>query len=488
MTRQPIIVIGSAIRLLAGACRQSAREVLSPRPLTGALLALTLALPALALAAVALAAVALGAAGEGDVDANPVAERYWPQWRGPLGTGVAPHADPPLRWSESSNIRWKVALPGSGHSTPIVWGDRVFITAAIPYGDRVDPVPDTAPGAHDNAPVLYQYEFAVLAISRADGSVIWQRTLNRQLPREGGHYTASFASNSPVTDGELLFAFFGSHGLFCLNLDGDLQWKADFGVMQTKHGHGEGSSPVLFGNTLVVNWDHEGQSFTVALDKRTGKQLWKIARDEVTSWATPIVVEHDGKPQLIISGTNRIRGFDLATGRVIWECDGLSANIVATPVSADGMVYAGSSYDTRAMLAIRLEGAKGDITGTDRVAWIRTRGTPYVPSPLLYGESLYFLRHYQGVLTRLIARTGEEQDGPFRLPEIRNVYASPVGAAGRVYITDLDGTTVVISHGDSPTVLAINRLDDSFSASATPVGGELFLRGERYLYCIAEGQ
>jgi outer membrane protein assembly factor BamB len=245
---------------------------------------------------------------------------------------------------------------------------------------------------------------------------------------------------------------------------------------------------VLFGNTLVVNWDHEGQSFTVALDKRTGKQLWKIARDEVTSWATPIVVEHDGKPQLIISGTNRIRGFDLATGRVIWECDGLSANIVATPVSADGMVYAGSSYDTRAMLAIRLEGAKGDITGTDRVAWIRTRGTPYVPSPLLYGESLYFLRHYQGVLTRLIARTGEEQDDPFRLPEIRNVYASPVGAAGRVYITDLDGTTVVISHGDSPTVLAINRLDDSFSASATPVGGELFLRGERYLYCIAEGQ
>ena len=441
----------------------------------------------LRLLAVALLAIALPAVADGD-DATPEIERYWPQWRGPLGTGVAPHADPPLHWSEDSNIRWKVALPGSGHSTPIVWGDRVFVTTAIPYGDRVEPRPETAPGAHDNAPVLYQHAFAVLAISRTDGSVIWQRTLNRQLPRKGGHYTASFASNSPVTDGELLFAFFGSHGLYCLNMDGALQWKADLGAMRTKHGHGEGSSPVLHANALVVNWDHEGQSFVLALDKRTGKQLWKVARDEVTSWATPIVIEHAGRAQLIISGTDRIRGFDLSTGSLIWECGGLSANIVATPVAADGMVYAGSSYDTRAMLAIRLDGASGDLTGTDRVAWTRSRGTPYVPSPLLYGESLYFLRHYQGILTRLNARTGEEKDGPFRLPEIRNVYASPVGAAGRVYITDRDGTTVVISHGESPTVLAINRLDDSFSASATPVGRELFLRGERNLYCIAQEQ
>ena len=448
---------------------------------------LAVALPAVPLLAVALLANALPAVADGD-DATPEIERYWPQWRGPLGTGVAPHADPPLHWSEDSNIRWKVALPGSGHSTPIVWGDRVFVTTAIPYGDRVEPRPETAPGAHDNAPVLYQHAFAVLAISRTDGSVIWQRTLNRQLPREGGHYTASFASNSPVTDGELLFAFFGSHGLYCLNMDGALQWKADLGAMRTKHGHGEGSSPVLHANFLVVSWDHEGQSFVLALDKRTGKQLWKVARDEVTSWATPIVIEHAGRAQLIISGTDRIRGFDLSTGSLIWECGGLSANIVASPVAADGMVYAGSSYDTRAMLAIRLDGASGDLTGTDRVAWTRSRGTPYVPSPLLYGESLYFLRHYQGILTRLNARSGEEKDGPFRLPEIRNVYASPVGAAGRVYITDRDGTTVVISHGEFPTVVAINRLDDSFSASATPVGRELLLRGERNLYCIAQEQ
>lgn len=420
-------------------------------------------------------------------DVNDVAaERYWPQWRGPLGTGVAPDANPPVEWSESKNIRWKIAVPGKGNSTPIVWGDRVFITTAVPYGAAVEPKPDTAPGAHDSVPVTHHYRFMILAISRREGKIIWQRTVHEEFPHESGHYTGSLASNSPVTDGERLFAFFGSRGLYCLDMDGELQWKTDLGDMQTLHGHGEGSSPALHGDTLVINWDHEGQSFVIAFDKRTGEQRWKVARDEVTSWATPIVVEHNGKPQVIISGTKRVRSYDLATGRVIWECGGLSRNVVASPVAGDGMVYAASSYDRQAMLAIRLDGARGDITGTDQIVWSRIRGTPYVPSPLLYGGSLYFLRHYQRILFRVNAKTGEEQHGPFRLDGIRNVYASPVGAADRVYITDLDGTTLVISHGDVPRVLALNRLNDSFSASAAVVGRELFLRGQRNLYCIAE--
>ncbi len=420
-------------------------------------------------------------------DGSPAESEYnWPQWRGPLGVGVAPGANPPIEWSESKNVRWKIALPGKGHSTPIVWGDHVFITAAVPTGDEVEPRYDNAPGAHHSVPVTHPHNFVVLAVRRSDGKKIWQQTGHTQLPHEGGHYTGSLASNSPVTDGEHLFAFFGSRGLYCLNLDGELQWKIDLGEMQTKHAHGEGSSPALYGKTLIINWDHEDQSFVVAFDKRTGAQLWKVARQEVTSWSTPIVVEHDGKPQVIINGTNRVRGYDLATGKVIWECGGLSANIVASPVAADGMVFVGSSYDKRAMLAIRLDGAKGDITGTDQVVWTRERGTPYVPSPLLYGDSLYFLRHYQGILSRVNAKTGDDHGGPFRLEGIRNVYASPVGAAERVYITDLEGTTLVISHDDIPKVLALNRLDDSFSASAAIVGRELFLRGEENLYCIAE--
>ncbi|MFQ5417616.1 MAG: PQQ-binding-like beta-propeller repeat protein [Myxococcota bacterium] len=341
--------------------------------------------------------------------------------------------------------------------------------------------------AHDNAPVTRRQEFAVLAIDRLSGKTLWKRILRKGLPHAGAHKTGTLASASPVTDGEHLLVSFGSQGLYCLDLDGELQWQKDLGDMQVKHGHGEGSSPVLHGETVVVNWDHEGQSFLVALDKRSGKELWRALRNEVTSWSTPIVVADGDSPQVIVSGTKRVRGYDLRTGEVIWECGGLSHNIVASPVAADGMVFVASSYEKRAMLAIRLDGAEGDITGTDRVAWVRRRRTPYIPSPLLYRGWLYFLSHYQGILSRVKAETGEEPHGPFRLRGMYDIYASPVAAAGRVYITDRDGTTAVLGHGaDKLEVLAVNRLEDSFSASAAVAGKELYLRGERYLYCIAK--
>jgi outer membrane protein assembly factor BamB len=411
----------------------------------------------------------------------------WPQWRGPLGTGVAPAARPPLKWNDHQNIRWKTALPGKGHSTPIVWGQRIYLTTAIPYGDPVKPRLPSRPGAHDNLALTRHHQYVVLAVSRQTGKVLWQQTVHQDLPHEAGHVTASLASASPVCDGERVFAFFGSRGLYCLNTDGQLLWKKDLGEMHTKHGHGEGSSPALHGETLIVNWDHEEQSFVVALDKRTGQERWRQARDEDTSWATPIVVEHGGKAQVIVPGTKRLRGYDLATGAVHWECAGLSSNIVASPVAANGIVYAGSSYDTRALLAVRLEGAAGDITGTAQVIWSRRRGAPYVPSPLLYGDSLYTLQHYQGLISRVDVKTGNDQGGPFRLEAIDNVYASPVGAAGRIYVTSREGVTQVMSHVEEvPRMLAVNRLDDQISASAAIAGRELFLRGERYLYCIAE--
>ena len=414
------------------------------------------------------------------------ADRYWPQWRGPLGTGVAPHANPPVEWSERKNIRWRIPLAGKGHSTPVVWGDRVFVTSAIPVGDAKPPSAGHRPGTHDNVTAVRRQEFIVLAISRRDGRIIWEKAVRESPPHEGGHNTASYASASPVTDGERVYAFFGSQGLYCLDWDGNLLWDKDFGDMRTLHGHGEGSSPALYGDTLIVNWDHQGPSFVVALDKRTGERRWKRDRDEVSSWSTPIVVERQGRPQVIISATKRIRSYDLGTGDVIWQCGGLSTNVVASPVSADGMVYSGSSYEKRAMLAIRLDGAKGDLTGSGQVAWSLDRLTPYVPSPLLYDDKLYFVRHYQGVLSCLNAKAGTAYYGPVRLPGIHNLYASPVGAAGRIYLTSLDGVTLVLEHGTRPEVMATNRLDDVFSASAALVDGELFLRGENYLYCVAE--
>ncbi|HSR52092.1 MAG TPA: PQQ-binding-like beta-propeller repeat protein [Acidobacteriota bacterium] len=411
----------------------------------------------------------------------------WPQWRGPLGTGVAPDADPPIEWGENKNVRWKIELPGKGHSTPVIWGDRIFLTTALPYGEELEPVPVDARNAHDQVPVTQRHKFIVMAIERRKGEVLWQRTVREALPHEGGHITASLASASPVTDGELLFAFFGSWGLYCLDLDGNLKWKVDLGTMHPLHAHGEGSSPALYGDTLVVNWDHEGESFIVAFDKQTGKERWRKKRNvRSSSWSTPLVVDEGQKPQVIVSGSDRLTGYDLATGEIIWECGGMSVeNVVATPVAEDGIVYAGSSYDRRAMLAIRYKGAKGDITGSHRVLWSRPRGAPYVPSPLLYGDSLYYHYHFQGVMTRVNARTGEDDPGPLRLSGIRMVFASPIGASGRVYVVDREGNALVLSHGDEPQALALNRLDDSFSASPVAVGRELYLRGERHLYCIA---
>ena len=433
------------------------------------------------------AALCLLAGGAAALDEPASKDRFWPGWRGPLGTGAAPHADPPVEWSETRNLRWKAKLPGGGHSTPVVWGDRIFITAAVPYGEPMPPTYSGLPGGHDERPVTHRHRFVVLALSRRTGQVLWQRVVGDALPRAGGHYTASLASASAVTDGEHLIASFGSHGLYGLDLEGELLWAVDLGPMEPLHGHGEGSSPALFGGVLVVNWDHEGESFLAAFDKSTGALRWKSPREGGSSWTTPIVLEAGGRPQIVVSGSRTVRGYDLAGGDMIWECPGLSVeNVVATPVAGFGLVFAGSSYDRPGVLAIPLQPAAGETGGNRRAAWSRTRGAPYVPSFLLYGDALYFVRHFQNILTRVDARTGEDQPGPMRLMGLDRVFASPAAAAGRVYVTARNGVTVVLSHGDSPAVLAVNRLDDGFSASAALAGGELYLRGERRLYCIAE--
>jgi len=419
---------------------------------------------------------------------RPDARDTWPQWRGPSGNGVSAHGNPPLDWSEDKNVRWKTALPGKGQSTPVIWGNRVFLTAALPHGPEEHPLGGHDHGAHDNVVSRRRQKLVVLALDRRDGSILWQQTVRDELPHASTHVSGTWASGSAITDGKHVIAFFGSGGLYGLDVQGKLLWRKDLGRMQVKHGHGEGASPALHGNTVVVNWDHEGDSFVIALDKRDGKQLWKVARDEGTSWSSPLILEHDGKTQVILAATERVRAYDLSSGKLIWECGGLSDNVVASPVAADGYVYFGSSYEKRSMLAIRLAGAKGDITGTDAVVWTRDRDTPYVPSPLLYQDTLCFLKHYQGILTCVKAKTGEPLIGPRRVRGIRNVYASPLGAAGRIYIVSLDGATAVLRNGGEFDLLALNRLEDSFAASPAVAGDALFLRGEKFLYCLAEDE
>ncbi len=421
---------------------------------------------------------------------GPAGERFWPQWRGPEMTGVSPDGDPPTRWSATENVRWKIEIPGTGYASPIVWGDRIFVLTAIAPDPQ--PAPEEAPAAGERrwpptiAPDAIQ-QFAILALARADGRVLWQRTAVEARPHEGIHSDASWASSSPVTDGERVYAFFGSRGLFCYDFAGRLLWHQDLGDMTTRHAFGEGSSPALHGETIVVNWDHEGDSFIVALDKRTGGPRWKAARDEVTSWSTPIVVDPGDGPQVIVAATDRTRGYELGTGKVIWEAGGMTVNVVPTPLHAHGLVYVTSGFRGNALQAIRLAAARGDVTGSEAIVWSHDRHTPYVPSPVVYGDKLYFLKTNTGILSCLNALTGEVHYTEQRLPGIDGVYASLVGAGGRIYVAGRNGTTVVVRHAEQFEVLAENVLDDAWNASPAIVGGELYLRGRKHLYCIASG-
>jgi len=412
--------------------------------------------------------------------------KQWGQWRGPSGNGVSNHADPPLTWSEDKNVRWKTPLPGFGNSSPVVWGDRIYLTATIPHGEEQDPPVGHRPGSHDNTLKVRKSLFVVFAIDRKDGKILWQTVVRDAVPHEGHHVTASYASASPITDGEKVYAFFGSNGLYCLDLDGKIHWEKDLGKMHTKHGHGEGSSPALHDDILVVNWDHEGPSFVVAFNKNTGKEIWRNERDEPSSWSSPHILVHEGSPQVVISAANRIRSYQLTSGKLLWECGGLSHNVVAGPVSEDGILVAGSSYEKQAILGIKLSGSAGDITGTEQVAWIKRRDTPYVPSLLLYQGLVYYLRHYQGVLTCLNIKTGREIYARARFPGIQNVYSSPVAADKRIYLTAINGTTVVFNAGASPKILAQNRLDETINSSPALIGKDLILRGSNSLYCLSE--
>ncbi|MGH9463224.1 MAG: PQQ-binding-like beta-propeller repeat protein [Vicinamibacteria bacterium] len=420
---------------------------------------------------VAIAGLALLAALAGA--AAPADDRFWTQWRGPLMTGVAPGGNPPVEWAEDKNVSWKIEIPGRGKSTPVVWNDRVIVTTAIPA--------DTSAGAGAE-PV---HEFHVMALGRENGTTLWNQTARIERPHEGTRPEGTFANGSVVTDGEHIVAFFGSRGLFCYDMDGNLRWDKDFGDMDIRNDFGEGATPALHGDTVVVTWDHQGPSFIVALDKNTGKEIWRKDRDEVDTWATPLVVEHNGVSQVITAGTNRVRSYNLTNGELLWEGAGLTMNPIPSPVFADGVVYLMSGYRGNALRAIRLADAKGDITGTSAVLWEHNRDTPYVSSPLLYENNLYFLKSNSAILTTLDARTGQPLYGPLRLEGLSEVYASPVGAAGRVYLLGRDGNALVIENSPEFKILARNALDDGFDASPAIVGEEMYLRGYRSLYKIA---
>jgi len=434
--------------------------------------------PPAAIAVTALAAIVSVAA---SAPPDPTAEQYWPQWRGPYATGASKTANPPAEWSETKNIRWKTEIPGRGSSSPVLWGDKLFVLTAIPAGTRGGASHQPRGGIQPRD----VHQFVVMALDRRTGTIAWQRTAREARPHEASHQdNGTWASSSAITDGRRVFAYFESEGLYAYDMNGTPLWEKDLGDKTMRNEFGEGSTPVLYKDRIVIVWDHQGPSFVVALDATTGQEVWRSERKEIDSWATPLVVEHDGRAQVVTSGMNRLRSYDLETGRIVWESEGVTMNPIPSPVAENGMVFVTSGFRGNRLKAIRIDAARGDISGTPAIAWSLDHDTPYVPSPLLYQGILYFLKTNSGVLSAYDAATGNPHYALQRLEDVPNVFASPVAAQGRVYIPGRDGTTIVIKHGPSYEVIAKNTLDDGFDASPALAGDTIYLRGYKYLYAI----
>lgn len=427
-------------------------------------------------------ALALGVLLAASIDARA---GDWPAWRGPGGNGVAAaDAAPPLTWSEDSNVAWKVELPGLGNSSPVVVGERIYLTAAIDLNglDADEPI-RAQPGA-PNADGVHR--FVVLALDRETGATIWHTVVREERPHEAGHETGSLASASVSVRGERLVAFFGSRGLFVLDLAGKVLWSKDLGDMKTLNEFGEGSTPALHEDTIVVQWDEEGPSFVAAFELETGVERWRRARDTDSSWGSPLVTVVDGKPQAILTGSDTTIAYDLASGEMVWSCAGMSKNPVNTAIAADGVLVVMNAYRGNVIQAIRLAGAKGALDAENGLLWTRQGNASYTPTPVMHAGRLYFLRDDNGVLSSVDAATGAPHYTGKRLGDVRTIHASPIVAADRLYVTSREGTTLVLRTGDEPELLATNVLDDVFDATPAFVDAEIYLRGRSHLYCVAE--
>ncbi len=408
-------------------------------------------------------------------------DQYWPQWRGPDATGVSKRAKPPLEWSETRNVRWKKEIPGRGTGTPVIWDDLLFVSTAIPQDVSGD-------GAHaPRGRATTPHKYVVMALGRKDGRVVWERVAKEEAPHEATHQEwGTWASPSVVTDGQHVIASFESRGIYAFDMKGTPIWQKDLGDKTMRNQFGEGTSPVLHGNMLVVVWDHQAGSFIVALDKRTGEERWRVARDEIDSWATPLVVDVGGRSQIVTSGMKQVRSYDLESGKLLWYGAGTTMNPIPSPVAADGLVFLTAGFRGNNLKAVRIAEARDDIMNTPALVWTLDRDTPYVPSPLLYDGILYLLKSNNAILSAFDAKSGQPHYQATRIEGLQNIFASPVGAAGRIYIPSQEGVTVVLKHGPAFEQLALNKLDDGFNASPALVDGELYLRGFKSLYCVAE--
>ncbi|MFP6584928.1 MAG: PQQ-binding-like beta-propeller repeat protein [Candidatus Hydrogenedentota bacterium] len=409
----------------------------------------------------------------------------WPSWRGPTQNGLAAAmGNPPLTWSETENIRWKVAIPGEGNSTPVVWGDKIFVTTAVRIGEALEKPRGRRPRGEPAPKPTNAYKFNLMCLDRNTGEILWERTAAEAVPHEGHHVSSTYSPQSAMTDGEFVWISFGSQGIHCYDMDGNSQWDKPTMPLTISNEFGEGASAVLAGDAIVVTLDHEGESKIVAYNKADGSILWEKARDEESTWATPLVEEIDGTLQVITAGQLGIRGYNAKNGELLWEMSGLLDSAIPMPVVGHGNVYLSAGYQRPQLKAVKL-GVTGEITD-ESVVWQVNKNTPYVSSPLLWGDRIYVTRGLSGSLSSFNALTGEAIYERGKLEGIRQVYASPVGVANRIYIPGRKGLTIVVKHSDTFEILASNQLDDGLDGSPVVIGDVLYLRGAKNLYCIAE--
>lgn len=420
------------------------------------------------------------------IHAQSKAAANWPHWRGPAHTG-ATTADVPLTWSDTANVAWKLELPGRAFSTPVIWGDRLFLTNAIPTGKKSTDGASAGRGrAGGGAGAGEEHRLQVLAVDRASGKIVWERTAATATPHEGYHRQyGSFASNAPATDGQRVYAFFGSRGLYVFDLDGKPLWQKDLGLKMTMRlAFGEGSGTVVHDGRVYLQFDHEEAGFVVALNAADGKEIWRAPRMENSSWSTPLVVEHGGKKQLVVSADTKVKAYDIDTGAVVWEVAGIGTNPIPQPIQFRDTVILMSGYRNPKLMAVRL-GRTGDLTGTDAIVWETTRGTSYTATPALHDGRLYIIAD-NGMMSVFDAATGTPHYLQQRLPKPYNFKASPLVVNDRVYLATEEEDVVVVKTGNQFEILATNTLTgQSFIASPIALGRDLYLRSRTHLFRIS---
>ncbi|MGI9470317.1 MAG: PQQ-binding-like beta-propeller repeat protein [Rubripirellula sp.] len=423
------------------------------------------------------------------------ADDHWPQFRGPAATGVvASDKGLPDRWSETENVLWKKDIAGRGWSSPIVWGDKVFLTTVVNSGDTEPPKKGLYFGGNRPQPPKSDHQWIVRCLDLATGEDVWQRVVHEGKPDTSIHVKNSFASETPVTDGERLYVVFGGVGIFCLDFDGDELWKRPLEPVKTRYGWGFAASPVLDGDRLYFVNDNDEQSYLLAIDKRTGEEVWRVDRDEKSNWATPYVWRHAKGAEIVVPATGKVRSYDL-NGKELWSLSGMSSITIATPYEHDGLLIVSSGYvgdPSRPLYAIR-PGARGDIsleedsTSNESIAWSQPTGAPYNPTTIAY-DGLVYVLHDRGMMAAYDAATGEEVYSKTRIPKGRAFTSSPWAYDGKLFCLNEDGETFVIRAGREFEILHTNKLGEEDMGMATPaiVGDRLLIRTGSRIYCIGQ--